>query len=79
MEGDIPFSSGFMLTTMLGFFISVFFVMGISPTWGFTFALTFVILFVASVVSMSHIEASNREAMEKLAIHEKGHYRKKKK
>jgi hypothetical protein len=78
MASHVPFSSGFMLTSILGFFISVFFVMKISLTWGFTFALVFVIFFVSSVVSMSHIEAEDREAMDKLAMHEKGHYKKKK-
>ena len=74
----VPFTSGFMLTSILGFLISVLFVMKISLTWGFTFALVFVILFVASVVSMGRIEAEDVISMKELAIHEKGHYRKKK-
>lgn len=78
MASHVPFSSGFMLTSILGFFISVFFVMKISVSWGFTFALVFVIFFVSSVVSMSQIEAEDREAMDKLAIHQAGHYKKKK-
>ena len=79
MERGIPFSSGFMLSSILGFFISVFFVMKMSPTWGFTFALVFVIMFIASVVTLSHLEADDRYGMKELAIHEKGHYQRHKK
>ncbi|MBW2990201.1 hypothetical protein KY348_00685 [Candidatus Woesearchaeota archaeon] len=78
MAKHVPFSSGFMLTSILGFFISVFFVMDISATWGFTFALVFVLLFISSVVSMSHIEAEHKHSLKELAIHEKGHYVRKK-
>jgi 4-hydroxybenzoate polyprenyltransferase len=77
MAKGVPFSSGFMLSSIIGFFISVFFVMDISPTWGLTFAIIFVIMFIASVVTLSHIEADDRYGMKELAIHEKGHYRKK--
>ncbi len=74
MTRGIPFSSGFMLSTIIGFFISVFFVMSVSPTWGFTFALIFVIMFIASVVTLSQIEAEDKYGLKELAIHEKGHY-----
>jgi len=78
MAKNVPFSSGFMLTSILGFLISVLFVMKISLTWGFTFALMFVIMFIASVVNMSHIEAEDVLSMKELAVHEKGHYSKNK-
>ncbi|MFH0870161.1 MAG: hypothetical protein V1866_03835 [archaeon] len=71
-----PLTSGFMLTSIIGFLVSVFFVVKIDLTWGFTFALFFVIAFVASVVSMSKIEADDKYGLQELAIHEK---RKKKK
>ncbi len=78
MAKIIPFSSGFMLTSILGFMVSVLFVMDYSPTWGFTFALVFVIMFVASIVTMSRIEADDKYSLEELKVHEKGHYSRKK-
>lgn len=74
----VPFTSGFMMTSILGFLISVLFVMDISLTWGFTFALVFVIMFIASIVNMSHIEADDKYSMGLLGIHEEGHYKKNK-
>lgn len=71
MARHIPLTSGFMLTSIIGFFVSVFFVWKLSETWGFTFALFFVIAFIASVVSMSKIEAEDKYGLEELAIHEK--------
>jgi len=79
MAKVVPLSSSFMLTSILGFLISVFFVMQISISWGFTFALVFVIMFIASIINMSQLEAEDRYALKSLAIHEKGHYQKRKK
>ena len=79
MARNLPFSSGFMLTSIIGFFVSVFFVMKISATWGFTFALVFVIMFIASIITMSQIEAEDKYALKELAVHEKKHYAKRKK
>jgi 4-hydroxybenzoate polyprenyltransferase len=76
MAKHVPLTSGFMLTSIVGFFLSVFFVWKLSETWGFTFALFFVITFIASIVSMSRIEADDKYGLEELAIHEQ---RKKKK
>ncbi len=71
MERHVPLTSGFMLTSIIGFFVSVFFVWKLSETWGFTFALFFVIAFIASVISMSNIEADDKYGLSELAIHEK--------
>jgi len=71
MARHVPLTSGFMLTSIIGFFVSVFFVWKLSETWGFTFALFFVIAFIASVVSMSKIEAEDKYGLSELAIHEK--------
>lgn len=79
MVKHVPFSGGFMLTSILGFLVSVLFVMQYSVTWGFTFALVFVIMFIASVVSLSHIEAEDVYALKELAVHEQIHGGKKKK
>lgn len=74
MAGNIPFSSGFMLTSIIGFLVSVLFVMKISDTWGFTFALVFVLMFIASVITMGQIEAEDKYSLKHLGVHEKGHY-----
>jgi 4-hydroxybenzoate polyprenyltransferase len=66
-----PLTSGFMLTSIIGFLVSVFFVVKIDLTWGLTFALFFVIAFIASVVSMSKIEADDKYGLQELAVHEK--------
>ena len=79
MASHVPFSGGFMLTSILGFLISVLFVMKISATWGFTFALVFVLMFIASVVTMSRIDADDKYSMNELAVHDKGHYANKRK
>lgn len=79
MAKSVPFSGGFMLTSILGFFISVLFVMKISETWGFTFALVFVLMFVASIVSLGKIQAEDNYSLKELAIHDKKHYQRKKK
>ncbi len=71
-----PLTSGFMLTSIIGFLVSAFFVMKISNTWGFTLCLFFIVMFVSSIVSMSNIEAEERYDYEHLAIH-KTHTRKK--
>ncbi len=68
---DVPLTSGFMLISIIGFLVSVYFVMDLSATWGFTFALFFTIMFIASIISMSNIEAEERYGWEELAIHEK--------
>lgn len=49
-----PLSSGFMLASIVGFFISVIYIYPKSVSWGFTFALIFTFMFLASVVSMSY-------------------------
>ena len=64
-----PLSAGFMLTSMLGFLISIWLVMDMSTTWGFTFAFFFVIMFFASLISMTKAEPIP-EHMNQLAIHD---------
>ena len=50
-----PLSAGFMLTAIVGFLISIFFVVPqLSLKWGFTLVLFFVLMFVASVISMTY-------------------------
>ncbi|TKJ17277.1 hypothetical protein CEE44_01955 [Candidatus Woesearchaeota archaeon B3_Woes] len=49
-----PLNSQFMLTSMLGFLISVIWVKNISLSWGIAFALVFALMFISSIVSMTH-------------------------
>ena len=55
-EGNhiVPLSGGFMLTSIVGFLISAFYVLPQSARWGFTFVLFFTIMFVASLISMTY-------------------------
>jgi len=64
-------SAGFMLTSIIGFLISVFFVWKFSMPWGFTFALFFGIMFIASFISMTKANFTDKEMQEELAVHEK--------
>lgn len=64
-------SAGFMLTSIIGFLISIFFINGISETWGFTFMLFFFIMFVASMISMTKAPFTEKEYQEELGIHDK--------
>lgn len=49
-----PLSSGYMLTSIVGFLVSAFYVLPNSKTWGFTFVLFFTLMFVASLISMTY-------------------------
>jgi len=64
-----PLSASFMLTSILGFLISVWFISDLSRTWGFTLTFFFVIMFLASIISMTKAEPIP-EHMDHLAIHE---------
>jgi len=59
-----PLSSGFMITSIVGFLISAVYVYPSSSTWGFTFVLFFVLMFVSSLISMTYAPAE-----EQLKIH----------
>ena len=49
-----PLSGGYMITSILGFIISAFYVLPNSRTWGFTFVLFFILMFIASLISMTY-------------------------
>ena len=42
-----PLRGGYMITSMVGFIISVIYVFPRSSTWGFTFTIFFTLMFVA--------------------------------
>jgi len=64
-------SAGFMLTSIIGFLISVFFVNGLSETWGFTFMLFFSIMFISSMISMTKAPYMEKDYQDELGIHNK--------
>ena len=49
-----PLSGGFMLTSIVGFIVSFFYILPESRNWGFTFVLFFTLMFVASTISMTY-------------------------
>ncbi|HLG24860.1 MAG TPA: hypothetical protein VI564_08070 [Candidatus Nanoarchaeia archaeon] len=49
-----PLSAGYMLTSLVGFLVSAFYIMPNSATWGFTLLLFFILMFVASLISMTY-------------------------
>lgn len=49
-----PLSGSFMLTSILGFLISAFYVYPQSSPWGFTFMTTFFLMFISSLISMTY-------------------------
>ncbi|MGV8162077.1 MAG: hypothetical protein ACP5N2_01945 [Candidatus Nanoarchaeia archaeon] len=63
-----PLSSGFMVTSIIGFLVSIWLIMDWSIAWGFTFSLFFAMMFIASLVTMTKAEPIP-EHMEALSIH----------
>ncbi len=54
MPNVAPLKSGFMLTSIVGFLISAIYMFPRTPSWGFTFAIFFAAMFVASMISMTY-------------------------
>ena len=54
MPNVAPLKSGFMITSMVGFIISAIYVFPQNNAWGFTFAIFFTLMFVASMISMTY-------------------------
>lgn len=49
-----PLSGGYMITSIVGFLISAYYVYDVSNRWGIAFAIFFVLMFVASMISMTY-------------------------
>ncbi len=49
-----PLKASFMFTSMVGFVVSVLLVRKWDPNWAFAFAALFVLMFIASLISISH-------------------------
>lgn len=72
-----PLHSSFMLVSMLGFILSAFSLNNpVFKSWAFAFIIVFILMFVASLISMSRAPITD-DHMERLAIHNEGHYKKK--
>ncbi|MBN1377561.1 hypothetical protein JW949_04500 [Candidatus Woesearchaeota archaeon] len=74
-----PLKSSFMFFSIIGFFISSFYIINYSLDWGFAFASAFVIMFISSVVSMSRVPIGDEEHYRELAVHERKYEQKVKK
>jgi hypothetical protein len=64
----VPLPHEWMLVAIIGFFITIFEVWRWSKTWGFAFVCLFIIIFIASLLSMNAAGTSEEEMIE-LAIH----------
>lgn len=74
-----PLHSSMMLVSMAGFIISSFFLTHpVFMSWAWAFMIVFVIIFIATMISMSKAPIGKPDHLDKLAIHKEGHYRKKK-
>lgn len=49
-----PLTGSWMITSIVGFLISAFFVYERSLSWGFTFMLFFSLMFIAAMISMTY-------------------------
>ena len=52
MGNIAPLNASFMMTSIIGFLVSVIYIYSYSVTWAFTFAFVFVLMFIASLISM---------------------------
>ena len=57
MRKVAPLSTGFLITSIVGFLVSALKIYPMDRTWGFTLMLFFLILFIASMISMTYADA----------------------
>jgi hypothetical protein len=60
-----PLPGSFMVTSIIGFFLSVLLVFQAYPSWGTAFALVFILMFISSMISMTYADISVLEDMDK--------------
>ena len=53
MNKTYPLSGTFMITAILGFLISAYYIYNLNAKWGFTFCLFFTLMFIASMISLT--------------------------
>ncbi len=74
-----PLQSNFMLVAMFGFLITAYYTTHpIFKSWAWSFMIIFIIMFIASMISMSNAPLTP-EHLDNLAIHDKDHFKKRKK
>ena len=54
LKNVAPLKGGYMITSIVGFMISAVYVFPRSQTWGFTFTIFFMLMLVASLISMTY-------------------------
>lgn len=59
-----PLSSSFMLASIVGFLISILYVWNLNKSFGFTFSLIFIVMFIAALISMSHAPVDDALALD---------------
>lgn len=64
-----PLSSGFMITSLVGFMISTLWVWSKNMDWGFTLTFFFGLMIIASVYNFTHAEGEDH-----LDIHNSKYY-----
>ena len=47
-----PLSGGFMIASIVGFFVSAIYIAELSLNWGFALSIVFILMFIASIISM---------------------------
>ena len=72
-----PLSGTFMLTSMIGVLLSLFLMRRISLTWGFAFLLVFIVMFVASLMSIRYANADALYYVDEKTFHKDQKYKKK--
>lgn len=70
MKYIAPLPASFMLAAIIGFVVSVTIISPISTSWGLAFSIIFVLMFVASLISMTY--APSPGEMQDIRIEGKG-------
>lgn len=74
-----PLHSNLMLVSMAVFIISAFYLNDpLIKTWAWAFLIVSVLVFISTMISLGNIPVGYPEHLNKLAIHKKDHYKKKK-
>jgi len=57
----VPLSGTFMITAIVGFFVSMLFVWQISQTWAIAFMIFFAVMIIAALISMTRAPVAEKE------------------
>lgn len=60
----VPLKGSFMVTSIVGFIISWMYVLPRNKSWGVTFIIFFVIMFIASLISMTTAPIEAEESLD---------------